>query len=549
MRENQFTPWLNFAVSAASAYFLTPVLWPRFGFQVDPFTYFVTFIGIGIFMVLFVNPLSRLWLWSKNRNKYKNYSENVSLRRLKGLFTDLFIFTVLFGAAYFYGHHIKLGGTLETIPDISRYAAFALAFVLSLLIMRFGKKWFGFIIKPFRFRRHRFGHGGSAGFAKMFDEWPLKYRRGAILLGSSLYSPARKRAMYKLGYKDDRHLITIAANRAGKGRSTIIPNLIEWPNSALVIDPKGTNAAVTALRRGKGGGRISKSLGQNVHVVDPFGIVEGIETSCFNPLSEIYLSSATIMEDISLIAEAIVVTEGGKYAEHFMEAAQSIIAGIIAHLLSKSSHAFLGDGKNTLIASNSPQPSLVDVRNALTQPAESQERFFCEMAENSAAGGLPKTATSLLENAGPNERGAFFTTVTRNTKWIDSLPMKKVLARSDFTLKDLKKGNTTIYIVLPPHMLEEHKRFMRLFVNLSIREMSVGKRSKKPVLFVLDEFFSLGPLKQLEKAAGLLGSYNAKLWPILQNISQLKELYPQNWETFMSNAGAIQFFAVNDLET
>ncbi|MCP4371516.1 MAG: type IV secretory system conjugative DNA transfer family protein, partial [Deltaproteobacteria bacterium] len=153
------------------------------------------------------------------------------------------------------------------------------------------------------------------------------------------------------------------------------------------------------------------------------------------------------------------------------------------------------------------------------------------------------------ENAGPNERGAFFTTVTRNTKWIDSLPMKKVLARSDFTLKDLKKGNTTIYIVLPPHMLEEHKRFMRLFVNLSIREMSVGKRSKKPVLFVLDEFFSLGPLKQLEKAAGLLGSYNAKLWPILQNISQLKELYPQNWETFMSNAGAIQFFAVNDLET
>ncbi len=388
------------------------------------------------------------------------------------------------------------------------------------------------IIKPFRFRRHRFGRGGSASFAKMFDEWPLKYKRGAILLGSSLYGPARKRALYKLGYKDDRHLITVAGNRAGKGRSAIIPNLIEWPHSALVIDPKGTNAAVTALRRGKGGGRIRKSLGQNVHVVDPFGMVKGIKTSCFNPLSGIYLNSATIVEDISLIAEAIIVAEGGRYADHFMEAAQSIIAGVIAHLVSRRSDA-----------------SLVDVRKTLTQPAEELERLFCEMSENDAAGGLPKTAASLLENAGSNERGAFFTTVTRNTKWIDSLLMKKVLARSDFTLKDLKNGDTTIYIVLPPHMLEEHKRFMRLFVNLSIREMSISKRSKKPVLFVLDEFFSLGPLKQLEKAAGLLGSYNVKLWPILQNISQLRELYPQNWETFMSNAGAIQFFAVNDLET
>jgi hypothetical protein len=35
-----------------------------------------------------------------------------------------------------------------------------------------------------------------------------------------------------------------------------------WPGSVLVIDPKGTYAAVTAARRGKGGGRVTASLGK-----------------------------------------------------------------------------------------------------------------------------------------------------------------------------------------------------------------------------------------------------------------------------------------------
>ena len=134
-------------------------------------------------------------------------------------------------------------------------------------------------------------------------------------------------------------------------------------------------------------------------------------------------------------------------------------------------------------------------------------------------------------------------------KWLDSVAMSKILGRSDFDLADLKKGKMTVYVVLPPHMLEEHKRFMRLFVNLAIREMSQGERSAKPVLFVLDEFFSLGTMSLMEKAAGLLGGYNVKLWPIVQNLGQLKELYPNNWETFFSNAGAVQVFAVNDLLT
>jgi len=52
-----------------------------------------------------------------------------------------------------------------------------------------------------------------------------------------------------IGVGDDRHIITIAGSRAGKGRSALVPNLLTYPGSILVLDPKGDLARITAERR------------------------------------------------------------------------------------------------------------------------------------------------------------------------------------------------------------------------------------------------------------------------------------------------------------
>jgi len=375
----------------------------------------------------------------------------------------------------------------------------------------------------------------------MLEECSMRYRKGSVLLGSSFYFSGKWMSMFKVGIRDDRHLLTIAGTRGGKGRSAIIPNLILWPYSALVIDPKGTNASVTAGRRSTGFGRVSSSLGQNVYVVDPFEIAVGVKGSCFNPLDAIDVNSVTVTEDIGNLADALVLSEEGGNAGHFVDGARTVISGVIAHMLTQSAGVRVAGAKNT--------PSLLDVRKALTGSLEELDVLFEAMAENEKAGGLPRVAANLMESAGVNERGSFFTTVTRNMKWLDSLAMGKILGQSDFDLSDLKGGRMTVYVVLPPDMLEEHTRFMRLFVNLSLRALSRGKRAKNPVLFVLDEFYALGKMSLVEKAAGLMAGYNVKLWPIVQNLGQLKELYPNNWEAFFSNAGAVQVFAVNDQTT
>ena len=38
---------------------------------------------------------------------------------------------------------------------------------------------------------------------------------------------------------------------------------------------------------------------------------------------------------------------------------------------------------------------------------------------------------------------------------------------------------------LPPDLLDEHSRFMRLFVNLAVRAASMGGKSKIPILLVI----------------------------------------------------------------
>jgi type IV secretion system protein VirD4 len=57
---------------------------------------------------------------------------------------------------------------------------------------------------------------------------------------------------HPLQYTGDRHLLTVAPTRSGKGTTALVPNQLTYTGSILVIDPKGENARITAARRGKG---------------------------------------------------------------------------------------------------------------------------------------------------------------------------------------------------------------------------------------------------------------------------------------------------------
>lgn len=104
---------------------------------------------------------------------------------------------------------------------------------------------------------------------------------------------------HAVGILDDRHMMTIAGSRAGKGRACILPNMLHYPGSVLATDTKGELATITARRR--------KAMGQDVHVLDPFGVASVPDDfrAGFNPVAA--MRDDKLIEDAALIGDALVV--------------------------------------------------------------------------------------------------------------------------------------------------------------------------------------------------------------------------------------------------
>ncbi len=139
-----------------------------------------------------------------------------------------------------------------------------------------------------------------------------------------------------LHYTGERHLLTVAPTRAGKGVAAIIPNLLTYQGSALVVDPKGENAMTTAIRRGSGDeARKIEGMGQEVHIVDPWGLttaVIGAEPSCFNPLDWLDPTSPEIGENAMMLADALVVPGGANADPFWNEEAKAMLMGFILYV-------------------------------------------------------------------------------------------------------------------------------------------------------------------------------------------------------------------------
>lgn len=360
----------------------------------------------------------------------------------------------------------------------------------------------------------------------------------------------------RIGIDDDRHAMMVAGSRAGKGQCVIIPTLLEYVGSALVIDPKAELASITARRRGSGGKRRDGSeiegLGQDVAVLDPFAIgaswLAPYQAS-FNPMLRLEADSRTLIEDAAAIADALIVRGDGK-DPHWDESALNFVQGIIVHV---ATHDGYEENRN-LVTVHGLLARALEVGEDEKEPA-----LWLQMLDNEAGEGfVANTAANFFEK-GDGERSSVLSNARRHLSFIDTPGMKESLSgRSGQAinlagLKTRKKG-MTIYLCLPASRMSTHGRWFRLFINMAIEEM--GRTAGRPAtdlqtLFVMDEFHVLGHMQVIATAAALMAGdpYHVKLWTILQDLSQLKHLYKDQWETFLGNAGVVQFFGNNDMTT
>ena len=324
----------------------------------------------------------------------------------------------------------------------------------------------------------------------------------------------------------DGHLVTIAPTGAGKGVGGIVPALLRFPGPVIVVDPKGENYAITARRR--------RELGQTVVLIDPFGVtgVDGDAVGRFDPLDIVDPESPSGVDDAVLVAHALLPSSLDRRNSYWISRARQLLTGLILH--AKSDH--------------DPQENgLVTVRRLINTAAANSEEVAAAMMRS-----RHPEVRQIAENfriGAPETLGGIVSFAQEGVDFIRGPLVQSAIHKSTFSIDDVTRGAPlALYLVLPPSHLESHGRLLRLWISSLIS--AVLRRRRRPdlaTLFILDEAAQLGPLDQLRQAVTLLRGYGLQTWSFWQDVTQLKHLYPTDWQTMVNNCRVIQSFGANNL--
>ncbi len=340
----------------------------------------------------------------------------------------------------------------------------------------------------------------------------------------------------ELTYDGERHLVLFGPTGSGKGTRILVNNLLRLRDrSIVVIDPKGELTAITADYRRKFG---------EVVVLNPFDTLE-LGGVGFNPLAALDPDDPNFVDDATGIGEALVKIDPGEHEPHWSESARSLLTALIMWEVKLARH-------------NKREPTLDDVRHMLTEP--NQYEHSPDGKRGRQIAGLKITAQKMCAAGGYEIKslaGRFLrendeifsiqSTADRHTAWMLSPLMRANMAKNDIDFAMLKERPVTVYLILPAERMRTHSVWLRLVIVSALRAMYRPGGLK--TLFMLDEFAQLGHLGPIEEALALVRGFGIQLWPVLQDLTQLKALYKDRWETFVANAGVVQAFAPNDLTT
>ena len=413
--------------------------------------------------------------------------------------------------------------TSSFLSGVLGFIAGAIAAYMALRITKASLTVEGEKPKP---RKTTFGSAEWADLAHL-QEHDLVGKSGLAL---GVYQDG-KGERFPLHYTGDRHLLTCAPTRSGKGVAAIVPNLLTYRGSVLVLDPKGENALITADRRGKGTASIP-GLGQEVYVVDPWGIT-GQPQARINPMDWLRGSDEDIAENAMILADSIIM-ESNHADAFWSEEAKALLMGLVLY-----------------VALEEPESrrTLGRVRDIIVLPQDEFNAMLLRMGDSKN----PVVRSTAARTDAKDSRllSSVLASLQSHTHFLDSERVRASLSASDFSFADLKAGNMSVYLVLPADRISTFDRWLRLLIQqaLTINARNIAEQPKLPVLFILDEMAALGKLSMLRQAYGLMAGYGMQLWGIVQDLSQLESLYGDGWQTFISNSGALQYFGSRDVKT
>ena len=315
-----------------------------------------------------------------------------------------------------------------------------------------------------------------------------------------------------------------APTRSGKGVGVVIPNLLNWSDSVVVLDIKGENYDITAGYRAE--------RGQAVYAFSPFD--ESARSHRWNPLTAVRTSPLHRVGDLLTIGQVFFPNDGsGTSSEAFFN--------------DQARNLFLGLGLVLLETPELPR-TIGELLRQSSGRGQSLKAHLSALIEQRKAAGSPLSdeCTDALQRLLSNSENTLTSIVsTLNaplTIFADAV-VDAATSADDFRLEDVRRKRMSIYVRIPPNRLANARPLLALFfsqlVNLNTQHLPEQDASLKvQCLLVNDEFTAMGRVGVISSAAAFLAGYNLRLLTVVQAMSQLDAVYgDKDARTFATNHG------------
>jgi len=286
----------------------------------------------------------------------------------------------------------------------------------------------------------RFAHPGEVARAGLLA---LPSKRGRPAGPSILVGRYRGRFLALPGQLS---VMLSAPTRSGKGVGVVIPNLLNWPDSVVVLDIKGENYDITAGYRAE--------RGQAVYAFSPFD--EAGRSHRWNPLSAVRTSALHRVGDLLMIGQVFFPNDGsGTSSESFFN--------------DQARNLFLGLGLVLLETPELPR-TIGELLRQSSGRRQSLKGHLTTLIEQRKTTGNPLSdecidALQRLLSNSENTLTSIVATLNAPLTIFADAVVDAATSADDFRLDEVRRRRMSIYVRIPPNRLANARPLLNLFFS------------------------------------------------------------------------------------
>ena len=366
--------------------------------------------------------------------------------------------------------------------------------------------WLAVLAMLYRLRSHRNIHGRArfAGLLELARRGFLAQRDDGIVVG--------RMNGRLLRLSGQQFAILAAPTRSGKGVGVVVPNLLEYRESTVVLDIKQENHALTSGWR--------RSIGHEVYLFNPFA--EDRRSHRWNPLSYVSPDPAMRVSDLQAIA-AMLYPDGEERDRFWASQARNAFLAFALYLFERRDHEERLHGETAT-------PTLGALLRLSAGDGGELRPWLQALSQADFLGQQARTAFSgLLSQADVTFASIMGSFREPLNAWLNPV-LDAATSGDDFRLDDVRRRRMTIYVGIQPDKLAESRLIVNLFfsqlINANTRTLPADDPTlRHQCLLLMDEFTSIGKVDSIARGVAYMAGYNLRLLPIVQSMAQLDAVY------------------------